>query len=258
MRHALLLMLAGAGLIVVGIARGGWAWLAAWLGGSLLALGVAHVRGAHRVLGKGPDGTIAISSRVLHAPYFVLSGSFWWLTRWLSREPAFTVVSDDLVIGRRLLPGEVPGTFANYLDLTAEFAEPAPIRCRDGYHCVPLLDGAAPPPGVLVDVIATLRPGRTYVHCAQGHGRSALVAVAWLLAHGRHDSVDSALGAMIALRPRVHLTPAQRRCLNACAECLVTGHQVALGAPAQRRPLPCGQAGSRNPAGDHPEPGTSG
>lgn len=99
----------------------------------------------------------------------------WHLLRLLTREPACQVVTEQLVVGCRLLPSEIEGEFDNYIDLTAELSEPAAIRRCSPYRCVPILEGAAPSPEVLREVVRELRPGRTFIHCAQGHGRASLL-----------------------------------------------------------------------------------
>src|SRR4030095_7030576 len=107
-----------------------------------------------------------------------------------SREPAHTEVNEQLVIGRRLLSSEMKGDFENYIDLTAEFVEPAAIRRRDGYRSFPILDGSAPSPEALEAALSGLRSGRTFVHCAQGHGRTGLFAVALLLRSGAVRTIE--------------------------------------------------------------------
>jgi hypothetical protein len=138
----------------------------------------------------------------------------WHLVRGFSREPAHNEVSDDLVIGRRLLPGELKGEFANYVDLTAEFVEPAAFRSAPGYLCFPILDGAAPDAKALADFVSRLHPGRTFIHCAQGHGRTALLALAVMLKSGAARTVDEGLNKLRAVRPGIGLSPAQRRCIE--------------------------------------------
>ena len=81
-------------------------------------------------------------------------------------EPAQNEVTEQLVVGRRLLPSEFDGEFNNYVDLAAEFWEPAIIRESASYRSFPILDGAAPAPEALREAINTLRPGRTFIHCA--------------------------------------------------------------------------------------------
>src|SRR5689334_74447 len=113
-----LLTLVGLVLAAVGVVERGWYWLAMWIGCGFLVLGGAHFRRASGVFGKSRIGTIPAWSWLLFLPLHLLTLLTWHLSRWLSREPASCVVNDRLVVGRRLLPGELIGEFDNIVDLT--------------------------------------------------------------------------------------------------------------------------------------------
>lgn len=214
MSYRYLLMLLGAGLMAIGILESRWYILLVWLGANFLALGVAHFCGFHSLFGKRPDGSLPVWSWIIFLPMHLCNYGLWHLTRFFSREPAFHAISDDLVVGRRLLPGELAGDFANYVDLTAEFAEPRAIRCRLGYISIPILDGSAPGPQKLAEALQRLRSGRTYIHCAQGHGRTGLFVLALLLHTGAAKTVGEGLAKLQAIRPGISLSPIQRRCIE--------------------------------------------
>jgi len=184
-----LLAVLGAALILLGIGYGGWYLLLVWLGCDFLALAIAYVKGGHGLFGKRSDGTLPWWSWLVFGPLLVGSYAFWHARRFTSGKPAFTKVTEQLIVGRRLLPSEVDGQFDNYIDLTAEFAEPPTIRRLPGYRSFPILDHAAPSPDVLRTEILRLGPGRTLVHCAEGHGRAPLFALAgqFRASHGAHD-----------------------------------------------------------------------
>ena len=222
MGYGLLLVLLGVTLTFGGLGKGGWWLLAVWLGCNFLVLGVAHLRGAHRVFGKRPNGTLPIWSWCFYLPFLIYSWLIWRALR-LCREPAQSKVSEHLAIGRRLLPFELAHEFENFVDLTAEFQEPSACRRQPSYISFPILDGAAPSPEMLRTAIANLRPGRTFIHCAQGHGRTGLFALALLLASKKAETVDIGLRMLQAVRPRVHLNRAQRKCIAAFAKGLARG-----------------------------------
>ena len=221
MSHRHLLILLGVVLIVFGLIEGGWLLLTVWMGCDFLALGIAHARGAHHVLGKRPDGSLPLWSWLAFLPLLLYTSAVWHLGRLLSREPAYNRVAEDLVVGRRLLPGELEGDFANYVDLTAEFVAPAAIRRSAAYQCVPILDGSAPDPRVLREAVRRLRGGRTFIHCAQGHGRTGLFAAAVLLNSGAARTVNDALQRLQSVRPRIALSRVQRRCIEEFAAGLI-------------------------------------
>jgi protein-tyrosine phosphatase len=215
-RH--LLTLLGIVLIVLGLVEQGWFLAALWLGCNFLVLAVAHARGSHRVFGKRADGTLPLWAWLLFLPLLVYTTLVWHLIRLFSREAAHNLVTEQLVVGRRLLSFELPGEFDNFIDLTAEFSEPPSIRCSPSYQSFPILDGGAPTPEALRAAVAGLRPGRTFIHCAQGHGRTGLFALAVLLASGAARSVEDGMEMLSAARPAIRLSREQHRCIQAYAQ----------------------------------------
>ena len=213
-----MLIFLGMGLIMCGLINSGWLLLVTWLGANFVALGIAHERGAHDVFGKRANGTLPLWSWALFFPLLGYTTAVWHLVRLFSREPAQSVITEDLVVGRRLLPFEVQGEFASYVDLTAEFTEPTAIRESVSYYSFPILDGSSPTPDALRQAVMSLRPGRIYIHCAQGHGRTALFAAAVLLRFGVTHSAEDALRMLKALRPGIRLSKKQDRCINAYVE----------------------------------------
>src|SRR5215469_3109634 len=107
MSRALVLTLLGLALIAAGLISRGWLLLMAWLGVDFLVLGIAHIKGAHRVFGKRPDGTLPLWSWIVFLPLLLYTNAVWHVSRLLSRSRAQNKVTDNLVIGRRLLPREV-------------------------------------------------------------------------------------------------------------------------------------------------------
>jgi len=215
-RH--LLTLLGIVLIILGSVQRGWFLVAVWLGCDFLVLGVAHGRGSHQVFGKRANGTLPLWSWLVFLPLFIYTTVVWHLIRLFSREPARNTITEQLVVGRRLLAYELDGQFDNFVDLTAEFSEPSSIRCSPSYRSFPILDGAAPTPEALRMAVAGLRPGRTFIHCAQGHGRTGLFALAVLLSSGVARNVEDGLRILSAARPAIRLSREQHRCIQIYAQ----------------------------------------
>lgn len=210
-QRALVLAAIGLCLCVIAVREGKWAWWLTWLGLDFLVISVAYAIKAPSVFGKRSDGTIPWWSYVVFFPYFALSAAVWNLSRVVSREPTTNVVSEELVVGRRLAGGEPSPEFENCVDLTAEFQEPIHIRSAPGYVSFPVLDAGIPDPAALKRLISGLKPGRTFVHCAQGHGRTGLVALAILLTSKAVDSIDEGMLRLETARPGISLNRAQRR-----------------------------------------------
>ncbi len=210
MAYAITLSALGILLIIWAGSLSGWFWLLSWLGVNLILLGLAHASGHHRLYSKRADGTLPLWSRLLHLPLLLVTWATWHLYRLSSREAAWHEITPKLVIGRRLIPRELPGEFSNYIDLTTEFEESLPHRESPGYQAVPMLDGSALPAEALLAAVQKLKPGRTFVHCAQGHGRTGLFAVAVLLHQGTAKTVAEALALLREKRPLVRLNDRQK------------------------------------------------
>jgi hypothetical protein len=215
-RH--LLAVLGLLLIMVGAVERGWAWLAVWVGCDLVALAFAHARGVHRLFGKRPDGTLPLWAWLIFLPLLSYMSAVWHLARIFSRKPARSAVTGQLVVGRRLLASELDGGFDNYVDLTAEFAEPSAIRHSPAYRSFPILNDAAPSPEALHVAVRSLRRGRTFIHCGRGYGRTGLFALAVLLTSGVAHSVEDGLRMLTAVRPGIRLNREQRKCIQVYAD----------------------------------------
>lgn len=152
-----------------------------------------------------------------------LRAEVWGLQVRLSREPAFQRVTPSLMVARRLRHWEYPSEASVICDLTAELRDPASIRAVPGYCCFPILDASTLEPHELVSVVRRLtpEPGRQLlIHCANGHGRTGLVAAAWLIQQGYADSPAAAISLLQSARPRISLRECQTQTLDLVAELL--------------------------------------
>ena len=177
------------------------------------------VRTGRGSLGKRPDGQRSWAFWFLFAPYLVLSRVLFDLTVIFSRERPFAVAAPNLAFGRRLTEREARRSdFASVLDLAAEFIEVRTFRQLSGYHSLPVFDTTAPTPEQLRFAVEWLRDavarGPVYVHCALGHGRSACVILAYLLATGVVATVAEGMKLRREKRPNVKLHASQRDALR--------------------------------------------
>jgi hypothetical protein len=216
-KQAFMLSVLGFACGALGIQSLRLGWVLVWLGADFLILSAAYLTRSHRVFGKSSNGTLPLWSWCLFLPYLAYTSLIWNLACRFMREPAYNQVSDSLVIGRRLIDKEVPSDVANYVDLTAEFSETKQARQLTGYLNFPILDAGAPNPRILRTIIASLKPGKTFVHCAQGHGRTGLFALAFLVTARSVGSIDDGIKVLKSARPGIRLNTEQRRCVEAFA-----------------------------------------
>lgn len=209
MKYAITFLILGALISYLGFNLGQWWYLLYWFSFSCFALSAGYAGFGPRVFGKRPDGYIPFWSKIIHFPYMVSSECVWQLARLLSQEHTTDMVSNDLILGRRLNVKELPKDLSNYVDLTAEMEDPAEIRQSTHYISLPILDASVPSRDALCSAIAQLKSGTTFIHCAQGHGRTGLFALALLAKRRRIRSFDEGMALIRSARPGVRLNKAQ-------------------------------------------------
>jgi protein-tyrosine phosphatase len=212
MRYAVIFMLLCAGLIYVAFRVGGWGWLVAWPASSALLVAAGYGGWGARVFGKRRDGAFAAWAWVVHLPYLLITSIVWHLMRLFSRENVADEVAPGVWVGRRPLLRELPKNVVRVVDLTAEFWPAAGIRKRFAYVCYPTLDAHVCADEAFAEAVRETIPvaGPIYIHCAQGHGRSAALAAALLIAHGAARDVEEAEKKLCAARPGVCMERVQR------------------------------------------------
>jgi protein-tyrosine phosphatase len=216
MRYTVVFALFGVYLAVVAFAVGDFGWLLLWPAVSFLLVGAAYAGLGPGIFGKRPGGTLAWWALLLLLPYLVLTWAVWHLARAFRKEACCHEVAPGVWLGRRPYPRELPPDVTLVVDLTAEFPAHRGVRRGRTYLCLPTLDTGAPEEaafGDLVRQVAAWR-GKVYIHCAAGHGRSALVAAAVLVARGLARDGRQAEEALRKVRPGVRLLKAQRELLG--------------------------------------------
>lgn len=187
-----------------------------WSGGSFAAVAVAYALQKPRVFGKRNDGAMAPLPRLLLLPYLLLAWLIWYGQTRLSSEAACNEVAPGLWLGRRISAAQMPPGVTLVVDLTSEFGKPRPVRQGREYVCLSALDNATPELEAFRSAVRRVseREGGVYVHCALGHGRSALVATAVVMERGLATTPEEALALVRRARPGVRLNQAQRAFLE--------------------------------------------
>lgn len=206
-------------LLAPAVSRGGWAWSLAWPAASFALVALAYAGAGPRVFGKRADGAVGPLHRLALLPFLLLVGAVWHASRLAARGPAWCEVAPGVLIGRRLLSGELPPGVGLVIDLTAEFAEPTAVRTAAAYRSLPTLDAGLSDPTAFRMLVeeASDFPGTIYIHCAQGHGRTGMFAAAVLLARGLAANPADAVAGIRRVRPGIRLKPAQLRALESFA-----------------------------------------
>jgi hypothetical protein len=211
MKHAAVFAFLGVAFIYLGTTAGWPGLLLAWLGANFLVTAIGHAGLGPLIYGKDCRGRLRWWGRIAHLPFLLATWGVWHARRLVAQESPYDEITDELVAGRRLLPHERPDSIRNWVDLTAEFEEPRQITNDTNYVCVPTLDGGVPRLEDLMAALGHLEPGRTYVHCAQGYGRTALFALAFLAARGMAADFGKGMRILRERRPGVSLSARQER-----------------------------------------------
>ncbi len=178
--------------------------------------------GSPRLL-KNSSGRRGIGSWMIFCPYFLLNEYLLWIHRNIGRELAFVEICPNLFLGRKLTAQEATYGIDNFdwvadLDLAAELSEVLPLRNLPGYRSLPLLDATAPTPQQMDDAINWLKQatadGAVYVHCALGHGRSACIVVAYLIATELVSTPEGGVQRLQELRCGVRLNSDQLKAVR--------------------------------------------
>ena len=200
-----------AGLLAyLAIARGGASLLWLWPAADCAAVGAAYFGFGARVFGKRSDGSLSPWAALPMLPFLAVIRIVWRLQVLLSPEPCWSEVVPGLFLGRLPLRGEYPEGIRLVVDMTAEFSKPDYHPASAGYRCLPTLDAFVPDSGACDALVEeAFSAGSVFVHCANGHGRSAAFAAALLLRRGLARDVAEAMGIIRRARPACRLNPVQ-------------------------------------------------
>ncbi|KAG2447196.1 hypothetical protein HYH02_007938 [Chlamydomonas schloesseri] len=200
------------GLLVLALAYStGVGYLVSAAASDLLA------RKSTALMGKNLGGTIHPLSWLLMAPYHLGLRLKLGVQRLISAEPLYNRVLPGWYIGGwPWSAGELPSDSPSVLDCTCELPRTAH---RHRYCCLPIWDTQVPTTpqlerGVAFAVAERALGKSVYVHCAHGHGRSALLLIACLLEAGQVSSWEEGLALLQSVRPKVKLNSRQRLALE--------------------------------------------
>jgi len=216
MKYAFLFSILAVAIGMVAARHGPWTWPFFYPAISFGGVAAAYYFGTPALFGKQLDGRRSILGTLLLGPYMAFLAVVWHVMRRVSRESVTNALGDDLVLSRRLLGHELPEQVASVVDLTCEFTEPNTNWSIQSYLCYPMLDGSGPSSNEIRELATEIlkMPKPVLIHCAQGHGRTGLVAAAVLLVSGEAETAGDAIAMVQAVRPGVELNSRQRAILE--------------------------------------------
>jgi len=184
-----------------------------WLSIDFLISALGYLYLGSKIYGKNENGRIKFINKIVFLPFFIILNSIWYLANLISKEDKYNYITDNLVIGRRLLQSEIPQEFlnevTNYIDLTSEFTDPKSIIKEKNYILLPILDGDIPDREKLKIALNKIKEGKTYIHCAQGHGRTGLFTIIYLVKKLGFKDYNEVSNLLNIKRPKLKLNKKQ-------------------------------------------------
>eukprot|EP01102_Stenamoeba_stenopodia_P008196 TRINITY_DN2337_c0_g2_i1.p1 TRINITY_DN2337_c0_g2~~TRINITY_DN2337_c0_g2_i1.p1 ORF type:complete len:273 (-),score=47.88 TRINITY_DN2337_c0_g2_i1:553-1371(-) len=154
-------------------------------------------------------------------PFLLLVWLVWYSRAATTSDPSSQHIVEKWYIGRQpLRHADLPHNTAMVVDLSSEFGRLYSLRKSSiKYRCISSLDTSPPPDHKLGRYIKIMKEaiavdGNVFIHCANGHGRSAafLVAVMWM--SGYSPSLSEAEKTLKSIRPSIRIRAGQRRFLE--------------------------------------------
>lgn len=225
--HAYIYIFSGIATLLLAIVISGW-WISiliAWIGLSLIAVGIAYGLNNPYIFRKRSDGTIPLWTRWLFIPFLIGVTIYNKIRQRSDVDPRIQQVGDKLYVGSRVTGSELPllksQNIGAILDVTAEF-DALNEHTRQGqfeYLNVPILDHAVPSEAQLMKALHWIdhqqRLGNSVVvHCALGRGRSVLMVLAYLLATNPKEKIPDAIAKVQSIRRKARLNRRQLKYLR--------------------------------------------
>jgi protein-tyrosine phosphatase len=214
MKYAIVFGILASLLAWKALSEGQWFLLLLWPALSFGIFSAGYAGLGPLIFAKRSNGSYPLWSIVLMLPLFALIWTAWHAKRLLDGDLSANEVRPGVWLGRRPLFRDIPEGVKHVIDLTAEMFPARKIRTLN-YHCLPTLDMSVPETEAfeqLLNQVLNLNEP-VYIHCAQGHGRSAMFVAAMLVRQGICATPREAM-AYLRQRRRVGLNEVQRRFLE--------------------------------------------
>lgn len=202
-----------------------FAILFTWIALSFLCVSLAYYTNNPTIFRKQTDGRIPFFVTLFFIPFFAIIHIYNKLARNFDGVPSIQRVGENLFIGDRLTPNDIPTLIDKnikaVLDVTAEFESLDWTLSSEkiSYQNIPILDHLIPRDKELYQAVIWIKnqqhhKGPVLIHCALGRGRSALVVAAYLLSKSGHTEISNTLNELKKIRRTVNLNKSQLKLLE--------------------------------------------
>lgn len=154
---------------------------------------------------------------IFFCPYLNMMLVVWKIKRMITKENTMDKICPYVYLGRYIRDKKdiENANIQLIVDVTYELPELNNITANKKYFCVPMMDGSAPRnttqfKGVLKSMqkFRKSKTGSIYIHCAAGHGRSCMMATAFI-SIWYQVPVDVAFRMIKKIRPSVSMHKTQ-------------------------------------------------
>jgi protein-tyrosine phosphatase len=200
--------------ILVSHAWGSRQWILLYPAISFGVVSFAYLTNSAMIFGKRMNGRLGVINKMVFFPYLAYVWLTWHMINTIRRERAYDQLTPDLIIGRRTR--FIPDNVKSVVDLTCEFEEYDDLLEKHVYFSFPILDGCPPDAIYFLPVIERIGklPRPIYMHCAEGHGRTGMVAAALLLYEQHVGSIAEAMRLIQSVRPKAKIQKSQYKILQ--------------------------------------------
>lgn len=170
------------------------------------------------ILGKNSEGRFPLWSNILFGPFLMLARTYAMVKRFMRKESVYDKIAEGLYLGGwPFMLKHLPPGGPSVIDCTCELPRSAFVP-TDEYLCVATWDTRAPAPYQIEFAARWACEKRAkgkpvYVHCAFGHGRSACVMCAILVALGIAENWKEAEN-IIRERRKIKMNGVHRKTLD--------------------------------------------
>ena len=185
-----------------------------WISLNFFALSIIYFLNNPSLLGKKSDGSFNLICLIFFSPWFFFVNFVWKIVVFFSKEPIYSeILPNRFWAGRRFFYKELPKKVNQIIDLTSEFFKPFKFDKSINYICIPLLDGIEPDKHFFEKLRSFYDNNRNkniYIHCAQGHGRTACAVAIYMRLINEESDIEKNLLHFQELRPSGKISNRQK------------------------------------------------
>ncbi|MCB1176860.1 MAG: dual specificity protein phosphatase family protein, partial [Leptospiraceae bacterium] len=157
-------------------------------------------------------GKIPFGIKMILAPYLYLAMYLNKVSSKFNKNNSINLLLDNIYLGGKTSFKELPEGIQTIIDLTAELEEDPEISKGKDYICFPILDASIPGKKEFNELLNKILEldSIIFIHCAEGSGRTGMVAVGLCYKKFGFSSFEEALEFATSKREKIKLNKTQK------------------------------------------------